>query len=65
MEDAYEYVNQAIHELPLQLKYWTYTFWLAFANVVAFGVNPSKLKVQRDVLRAHLVIFLCFHASTV
>lgn len=30
-------------------------FAIAFATAVAFGINPSKLKLRQEAMRAHLV----------
>ena len=30
-------------------------FAIAFATAIAFGLNPSKLKLRQEAMRAHLV----------
>ena len=36
-------------------------FAIAFATAIAFGINPSKLKLKQEAMRAHLVY--CFSAK--
>ena len=42
-------------------------FAIAFATAVAYGINPSKLKLKQEAMRPHLIncfnkgIFHCFH----